>query len=472
MPKDEILVVEDEPLVALGLKEKLERLGYSVPAIVEYGEDVVAAVAKHRPAIILMDIRLGGGVDGIEAAFQAKAEFEVPIIYLTAFSDAETLKRAARTAPDAFLLKPFDDRELAANIEIALARAKGGECLRRELRGAASLADALDAPVLIADNEGRVIHANAEAARMLGVSDSFHLGRTELSGLLKTPKAGAGRSVASIEPLFRPDGGRYGSLVMLASKDIMEKRLLESSAAEANAMLASLLPGPDAAGPGYTVGGFLEPCLSGSGDFYDVFPLGPDRTAFYAIDVMGHGVIAALMAFKLRESLPSHSGSGGADAPRPAAVLRFLYETYSRKSDIKSAFFTIALGSIDTATGGYAVARGGHTPALRLAASGGWEIHNTKGAAVGVMAEAEAEEAEGRLEKGDRLIIASDGLLESFGDESPDSAIRDLAEFCDERRGKPLGELIESLRTRALSRRGESCAPDDISVLVIERKKD
>ncbi len=471
MERDEILVVDDEPLVALELKERLEALGYAVPALVAYGEDVVAAVARHQPDVVLMDIRLGGGVDGIEAAFQAKAEFDVPVIYLTAYSDAETLRRAARTGPDAFLLKPFDDRELAANIEIALARAKGGESPRRELRGAVSLADALEIPVIIADNEGRVVHANAEASRMLGASASAGLAMAELSGLLGGPRSGTRRDVVSIEPLCRPDGGRYGSLVMLATKDMMEKRLLESSVAEANSMLASLLPGPGAAGPGYLVAGFLEPCLSGSGDFYDVFPLGPGKVGFYGIDVMGHGVIAALMAFALRESLPLVAGAGGGAIPRPSEALRSLYASYSCKSDIRSAFFTISIGSLDTETGEYAVARGGHSPALRLAASGGWEVHYTKGAAVGVMAEAEVEEARGRMGKGDRLVIASDGLLDAFGDEAAlDGAIGALAGYCDSFRGRPLGELIESLRAKALSSRGSSFAPDDISVLAIERR--
>jgi serine phosphatase RsbU (regulator of sigma subunit)/DNA-binding response OmpR family regulator len=475
MANEAILVVEDETLVALELKENLERLGYSIPAVVEYGEDVVAAIAQHRPDLVLMDIRLCGGVDGIEAAYQAKAEFEVPVIYLTAYSDAETLKRAAQTGPDAFLLKPIDDRELAANIELALERAKGGEPLRRELRGAVSLADALDTPLIIADLEGRVAHVNAGAALILGVSDSSRLARTELSGLLKMPKPHARRSVTSVEPLCGPSGKRYGSLVRLAPKDMMEKIHLESSAAEANSMLGRMLPKPDAAGPGYRVGGFLQPCLSGSGDFYDVFRTGPDKVAFYGIDVMGHGVIATLMAFALSEALPaiagSRAGPRSAAVPRPAAVVRSLYEKYSGRSDAEAAFFTICIGSIDTATGEYIVARGGHTPALLLAAAGGREVHYTKGAAVGVVPEAEVEEARGALAPGDRLVVASDGLLDAFDTEgSLKDAIRRLAEFCESCRDSVLGDFVEALKVRAQSGGKDYCSQDDISVLVIERE--
>jgi sigma-B regulation protein RsbU (phosphoserine phosphatase) len=256
---------------------------------------------------------------------------------------------------------------------------------------------------------------------------------------------------------------------------MMEKIHLESSAAEANSMLARMLPKPDAAGPGYRVGGFLLPCLSGSGDFYDVFRTGPDKAAFYGIDVMGHGVIATLMAFALSEALPaiagSRAGSRSAAVPRPAAVVRSLYEKYSGRSDGGAAFFSICIGSIDTATGEYTVARGGHTPALRLAAAGGREVHMTKGAAVGVVPEAEVEEARGALAPGDRLVVASDGLLDAFDTEgSLKDAIGRLAEFCESCRDSSLGDFVEALKLRARSGGKDYRSLDDISVLVIERE--
>ena len=172
MTKETILVVEDETLVGLELKEDLERLGYFVPEVLESGEAVVQAVARHQPDLMLMDIRLRGSLDGIEAAFQAKAEFDLPVIYLTAYSDPDTLRRAAPTGPDAFLLKPFDERELAANVQLALSRAKSGETLRRELRGAISLVDALEEPALIADLGGKIAHANKAAVAFLKVPDT------------------------------------------------------------------------------------------------------------------------------------------------------------------------------------------------------------------------------------------------------------------------------------------------------------
>jgi two-component sensor histidine kinase/CheY-like chemotaxis protein len=138
--------VEDEPLVGLELKENLERKGYVVPDVIESGEDFDSAVSRYRPDLVLMDIRLKGEMDGIQAASRVKAAFNLPVIYLTAYSDKDTLARAAKTEPAAFLLKPFDERELSANIQMALAKSGGDEAVRRELLGAMSLVDAMEDP--------------------------------------------------------------------------------------------------------------------------------------------------------------------------------------------------------------------------------------------------------------------------------------------------------------------------------------
>ncbi len=472
MNKETILVVEDETLVGLELKEDLERLGYFVPEVIESGEAVVSAVARLQPDLLLMDVRLRGELDGIEAAFQAKVEFDLPVIYLTAYSDADTLRRAAQTGPDGFLLKPFDERELAANVEIALARAKSGEPLRRELRGAISLIDALEEAAIIADLEGRIAHANKAATQLLGVSDSSRLARTELARVLEWPRPAASNLVASIEPLCRADGRRYGSLVLFGAMERRERRILENSALEANTALLSYLPGPGAAGPGFRVGGFLDPCLSGSGDFYDVFAADIDTTAFYAIDIMGHGVIASLMAFSLRDLIPVLGRGAGGRAAKPAEVMEALYSRYYHRSDtsIGNNFFTITYGTVDTTTGEYSIARGGHTPALHLQAGGRLRVHYTKGAAVGVLPDAEVEEARGTMAVGDRLIIASDGLLDSFGEEDLlEDALARLSAFADGLRASSLESFVGAFRRRSREFSSGRSTEDDVSLLVLER---
>jgi CheY-like chemotaxis protein len=485
MSKETILVVEDETLVGLELKEDLERLGYFVPEVIESGEAVVMAVARHQPDLLLMDVRLRGSLDGIEAAYQAKAEFDLPVIFLTAYSDAETLRRAALTAPDGFLLKPFDERELAANVQIALSRAKSGEALRRELRGAMALVDVLDEPALIADTSGRVAHANAAAMALLKIDDPTEIARVKLARILDLPagesgsgavglrggSAGSAPVVARVEKLLRSDGREYGSLVVFSAMERRERTLLENSAAEANSALIGFLPGPDAAGKEYRVGGFLDPCLSGSGDFFDVFPAGEGTTAFYGIDVMGHGVIASLMAFSLHDLLPAIGWSGSGEVPSPSEVLRSLYDRYCRKDVIGTTFFTIAYGTLDNATGEYRVARGGHTPVLHLEAGGRMRVHYTKGAAVGIMSGAEIEEARGVLSPGDRLMVLSDGLLEAFGGEGLlDKAIERVSAFADGYRGSGLDAFMEAFRRKSAEASEGKSREDDASLLVIERK--
>ena len=120
MTPTKILVVEDEGGVAL--EHQLKELGYMVPAVVATGEDALRLVAKTSPDIVLMDIRLAGDMDGIEAAARVRAQFSTPVIFLAVHADDKTLDRAKRTQPAGYLIKPVGEMELKTTIEIALVR--------------------------------------------------------------------------------------------------------------------------------------------------------------------------------------------------------------------------------------------------------------------------------------------------------------------------------------------------------------
>lgn len=122
MPNSRILIVEDEAIVAADLKAKLKALDYEVVGVASRGEQAVALAETARPHLILMDILLAGDMDGIEAAGLIQQSYSLPVIFLTAHSDSETLARAKRTAPFGYLLKPFNERELETHIEMALYR--------------------------------------------------------------------------------------------------------------------------------------------------------------------------------------------------------------------------------------------------------------------------------------------------------------------------------------------------------------
>lgn len=124
MDSPKILVVEDENVVALELKKRLKRLGYQVPSVATSGKEAVSKAEGFLPDLIIMDIRLKGDMDGIQAAQAIREIKDIPVIYLTAHSDDETLKRAKQTEPYGYILKPFEEDDLRTAIEIALYKHK------------------------------------------------------------------------------------------------------------------------------------------------------------------------------------------------------------------------------------------------------------------------------------------------------------------------------------------------------------
>lgn len=117
---DKIMVVEDEWIVADQLCNNLKELGYMVCATASTGADAIKNVKEYNPDLILMDIVLKSEMDGIEAAEQITSEFNIPVIYLTSYTNQEYIERAKQTKPFGYLVKPFKQGELYANIEMAL----------------------------------------------------------------------------------------------------------------------------------------------------------------------------------------------------------------------------------------------------------------------------------------------------------------------------------------------------------------
>lgn len=118
------MVVEDESIIARIIKASLERLGYSITALVASGEEAVRRALEDKPDLILMDIVLTKGMDGIEAAENIHRSAKIPIVYLSAYSEEQVVQRAKVTEPYGYIIKPFTDRELHIVIEIALYRAR------------------------------------------------------------------------------------------------------------------------------------------------------------------------------------------------------------------------------------------------------------------------------------------------------------------------------------------------------------
>lgn len=133
MTKGSILVVEDERIIALDIKQSLVSLGYSVPALASSGLQALEKVIEFSPDLVLMDIMLQGEMDGVKTAEQIRSVYQIPVVYLTSHTDEITLQRAKETEPFGYIVKPFDDKDLYSTLEIAMARAKAETEMRKAL---------------------------------------------------------------------------------------------------------------------------------------------------------------------------------------------------------------------------------------------------------------------------------------------------------------------------------------------------
>jgi AmiR/NasT family two-component response regulator len=134
-----ILVIEDEAIVAADIQDRLEVLGYEVAGWGTTGAEALELARTTKPDLILMDIMLKGPMNGIQAAHQVRIELSLPVIFLTANSDEAVLEKAKVSEPFAYLLKPFEERQLRTNIEMALYKSRmerERERLTRELQEA------------------------------------------------------------------------------------------------------------------------------------------------------------------------------------------------------------------------------------------------------------------------------------------------------------------------------------------------
>lgn len=173
MSSAKILVVEDERITAEDIKDGLISLGYKVPGVVYSGEDAVIKAGELRPDLVLMDIRLEGEMDGIEAAEEIKKHYDIPVIYLTAYSDESTLERAKKTEPSGYVLKepsgfihkPFEESELHSVIEITLYRHKMEKTHDQWI---AALLESINEALIATDSNGKIKFMNNMAEDITG----------------------------------------------------------------------------------------------------------------------------------------------------------------------------------------------------------------------------------------------------------------------------------------------------------------
>ncbi|MDZ7967998.1 MAG: response regulator [Nostoc sp. DedSLP03] len=177
MTKAKILVVEDEAIVAKDLQYRLNKFGYLVPAIASSGEEAINIAREISPDLVLMDIKLKGSMDGIEAAEEIYKRLDIPVIYLTAYADENTLERAKITEPFAYLLKPFKERELQTNIEITLIKHGLEKQLKVNKKWLDALLKSISDGVIASDLQDSITFMNPVAENLTGWKQEEACGR-------------------------------------------------------------------------------------------------------------------------------------------------------------------------------------------------------------------------------------------------------------------------------------------------------
>lgn len=169
MSRARILVVEDEGIIAEDIQISLQEFGYSVVGVSPTGEDAVDRAQDTRPDLVLMDVVLQGQMDGIEAARRIRRTMDIPVIYLTAFADEKMLERAKVTAPFAYMIKPFRERELHSNIEIALFKHQIDRKLKESREWFSGTLHSMTDAVIATDRTGSVWYMNPTAEQLTGI---------------------------------------------------------------------------------------------------------------------------------------------------------------------------------------------------------------------------------------------------------------------------------------------------------------
>lgn len=264
MNPSQILIAEDESIVAMDIQEALKGAQYTVLGVAGSGRDAVEKASRTRPDLVLMDIRLKGDMDGVQAAREIREQFDIPVVYLTAYSDEKTLQRAKMTEPYGYLLKPFEKEDLQSSIEMALYKHRMEKAVKESRRWLEAILRSTGDAVIATDARGFITFMNPVAEKLTGRSATWATGPhwTEVMPL----RDGSGDSPRELTDAFergesaefpldtimetgdqprpvdgvltpaRDEKGRLAGFV-LAFRDVTARRRLEDELKRANQVL-------------------------------------------------------------------------------------------------------------------------------------------------------------------------------------------------------------------------------------------
>ena len=168
MSKKKILIVEDESIIGEDIKNSLNGLNYEVSEVVASGEEALKQVKENKPDLVLMDMKLQGKMEGIEASRLIRSRFNIPVVFLTAHADEKTLERAKKTDPFGYIIKPFDDRELCKTVEMALHKHQLETKLKESEEWLSTTLKSIGDAVITTDNKGLITFMNPVAESLTG----------------------------------------------------------------------------------------------------------------------------------------------------------------------------------------------------------------------------------------------------------------------------------------------------------------
>jgi len=189
MSTAKIFIVEDEAIVAESLNDQLEALGYIVTGYAPSGEEALRNIKNNLPDLVLMDIMLEGEMDGVETAQQIKELYGIPVIFLSAYSDSETLGRAKLTEPFGYLIKPYKERELHTTLEITLYKHRMEKRVREHERWLDTLLRSIGDGVITVGIDGILTSMSPVAEMLTGLNETEQINK-DLLGLLKIEESG------------------------------------------------------------------------------------------------------------------------------------------------------------------------------------------------------------------------------------------------------------------------------------------
>jgi two-component system sensor histidine kinase UhpB len=249
MSATRILIVEDEAAIADLIGRFLGRCGYEVSAAVSTGEEALVQAARLLPELVLMDITLGGALDGVEAAELIRRRFDIPVVFLTGLADDETIRRAQEAGAFGYVVKPFRQEDLKTSIDLALAKHAGESRLRRVEQSFSAAIKSIGDGVITTDAKARVTFLNPVAESLTGwklteapgrpVDEVFHaapgVGR---QAMLRTHTGRETPVEANASPIVNDAGEVIGRVLVF--RDITPRRVAEEELNRSRDQLRSL----------------------------------------------------------------------------------------------------------------------------------------------------------------------------------------------------------------------------------------